>query len=194
MATDALSGPDSRAPDSRHEVRARDEVWLAEVFDAHAREVHRYLRRRLHGGADAATDADDLTAEVFAITWRRRDDVDEPVLAWLYGVARRALIAHRRRVTSLPSVDLGDVADVRDGTSSITADVADLVTEDLSLRRGWLALSERDREVLLLAAWDGLSEAQIAAVLGISVGGASSALSRARMRLRDALADQLADQ
>ncbi len=182
MSTGAPSGPDSRDPD------ARDETWLAEIFDAHARAVHRYLRRRLQGEADPVSDADDLTAEVFAITWRRRDDVAEPVLAWLYGVARRVLIAHRRRVVALPGDDAADA--VCEASSGIAADIADLVTEDLALRRAWSDLTERDREVLLLAAWDGLSESQIAIVLGMSVGGASSALSRARTRLRTGLEDQ----
>lgn len=162
----------------------RDERWLADIFDAHARDVRRYLRRRLQAAADAESDADDLTAEVFAITWRRRDDVAEPTLAWLYGVARRVLAAHRRRVVALaPPID------AEESDLAPTDDVADLVTEDLALRQAWSTLSDRDREILLLAAWEGLSESQIAVMLDVSVGGASSALSRARARLREALSD-----
>ena len=47
------------------------------------------------------------------------------------------------------------------------------------------ALSARDRQILLLSAWEGLDGNQLAAVLGISRGGADAALSRARARLRD---------
>jgi len=162
--------------------RSRDGRWLAGIFDDHAADVHRYARRRLHGAADPNADADDVTAEVFAITWRRRHDVDEPVLAWLYGVARRVVASHRRRVTALPT-DMG----VDDG--DVGSDVGVLVTDDLVLREAWLTLAERDREVLMLAAWEGLTEAQIAVVLDMSVGGASAALSRARTRLREALSE-----
>ena len=164
---------------------SRDERWLAGVFDAHAGAVHRYARRRLRGAADAHADADEVTAEVFAITWRRRDDVDEPVLAWLYGVARRVIASHRRRVIDLPT---GADGEDRIEIEGMDADIADVITDDLALRAAWSTLSPRDREVLLLAAWEGLGEAQIAVVLGTSVGGASAALSRARSRLRDAIA------
>lgn len=160
----------------------RDGQWFAGIFDAHAADVHRFARRRLQGAADPNADADDVTAEVFAITWRRRNDVAEPMLAWLYGVARRVVASHRRRVTPLPTetgVDEGDVE----------SDVAILVTEDRLLVDAWLTLSQRDREVLMLAAWEGLTEAQIAVVLDMSVGGASAALSRARSRLREAIAE-----
>ncbi len=163
------------------EDRSRDERWLAGIFDDHAADVHRYARRRLQGAPDPNADADDVTAEVFAITWRRRHDVDEPVLAWLYGVARRVVASHRRRVIALPT-DMG----VDEGDAD--SDVAVLVTDDRVLRDAWLTLSQRDREVLMLAAWEGLTDSQIAAVLDMSVGGASAALSRARTRLREAMA------
>lgn len=158
---------------------SHDEAWLAAVFDEHAPAVRRYLRRRLVGQASPDADADDLTAEVFAITWRRRADVAEPVLAWLYGVARRVLAKHLRTVVALPIEGSSETEPI--------ADVADLVTDDLSLREAWAGLSPRDREVLLLAAWEGLGEADIAVTLGLSVGGASAALARARRRFRDAL-------
>ena len=48
-----------------------------------------------------------------------------------------------------------------------------------------LALDARDRQVLVLNAWEGLSGDDLAAVLGISRGGADAALSRARARLRE---------
>lgn len=163
----------------RRDPEVKDDVWLAEIFDAHALEVRRYLRRRLAREASPDVDADDLTAEVFAITWRRREDVTDPVLAWLYGVARRVLAAHRRRVIALPTVDVEEDRHV--------IDTADLVSDDLVVKRAWSILSARDREVLLLLAWEGLSEIQVAAVLGLSEGGASAAISRARRRLREAI-------
>jgi len=49
----------------------------------------------------------------------------------------------------------------------------------------------RDRQILLLNAWEGLDGAALAGVLGISRGGADAALSRARSRLREAWAGRL---
>jgi DNA-directed RNA polymerase specialized sigma24 family protein len=58
---------------------------LAGLYDRHARELHRYLARRL----DAAT-ADDLVAETFLIAWQRRERYRPErgsARAWLYGIA-----------------------------------------------------------------------------------------------------------
>ena len=54
------------------------------------------------------------------------------------------------------------------------------------MRQVLARLSPRDRRILLLVAWDGLSGDDLARVLGVSRGGADAALSRARARLRDA--------
>jgi RNA polymerase sigma-70 factor (ECF subfamily) len=48
-------------------------------------------------------------------------------------------------------------------------------------------LSERDREVLLLIAWEGLDRARTAAALGCSSEAVSTRLHRARSRLAAAL-------
>jgi RNA polymerase sigma factor (sigma-70 family) len=163
---------------------SRDSLWLAQTFDDHAMHVRRFFVRRLQG-RDSVIDADDLTAEVFAVAWRRRDDVPhDATLPWLYGVARRVLGSHLRgnsRVIAATDEDLDDVLDEY-------SDPAELVTEDLHLREAWQQLSARDRQVLALVAWEGLSEAGVADVLGITLGGASSAISRARQRFSDSLA------
>ena len=47
------------------------------------------------------------------------------------------------------------------------------------------SLDAEDRDVLLLAGWDGLEAAGIGRVLGCSAGAARMRLSRARQRLED---------
>ena len=157
------------------------------IVEAHAVDVHRYLRRRLAGSADPVFDADDLTAEVFVVAWRRRADIPDEALPWLYGVARRVLANHRRRRIDIP-VDPVDAGGLEDADALEGTDPAELVTDDAVLAQAWLTLSARDREVLRLAAWEGLDGAGLAAALGIGVGGAGAALSRARTRLAEALA------
>jgi RNA polymerase sigma-70 factor (ECF subfamily) len=157
---------------------------LTSLVDSHGAAVHRYLRRRLTTSADPYQDADDLTAEVFIVAWRRGVP-REAELPWLYAVARRVLANHRRRVVDLP---LGDLSDP-DG-ADVADDPADLVTEDLALTAAWRRLSPRDREVLRLVAWEGLSGAELAIALGIGPGGAGAAVSRARARLATEIAAQ----
>lgn len=153
---------------------------LAELFDAHAEQVRRYLYRRLVGMPDPASEADDLTADVFLIAWQRRADIpaEEP-LPWLYAVARRVLANRRRRRTDIPVADLGDLDAIDEGDPGV------LVCDDAILAAAWQQLSPRDREVLRLAAWEGLGGEGLAHALGISAGGAAAALSRARDRFAE---------
>lgn len=160
--------------------RPGDERFTA-LFEAYAAAVHRYLTRRC-----SRPDADDLTAEVFLVAWRRLDDVPaEAALPWLYRTAFHVLANHRRRVVPLPIPDVPE--------PPADDEVADRVLDDLALQRAWLRLSPRDREVLRLAAWEGLDGAELAAALGIGVGGAGAALSRARQRLGAAWREESAD-
>lgn len=143
--------------------------------------VHRYFRRRA-----AHDDCDDLSAEVFAIAWRRREDVPpEAVLPWLYRTAGFVLANHRRVRTDLAVGDAGDVAEL--ASPELRDDPAEAAIASAGMRAAWAALSDRDREVLLLTAWEGLSGRELAEALGISVGGAGAALFRARAALAQAL-------
>jgi len=161
----------------------RDSSWFAEVFDSYADRVHRFFRRRIVG-IGSVVDADDLTAEVFSVTWRRRADVPhDAILAWLYGVARKVLAAHvRQQVRPTISIDQ-DVEEYVDDLS----DPAEIVTDSAQLRAAWHQLNARERQILALVAWEGLTEESVAEVLGVKVGSASSAISRARQRFRELL-------
>ena len=153
------------------------------MVDAHAVDVRRYLYRRLGGTADPGSTADDLTADVLVIAWRRRADIPaDAELPWLYAVARRVLANWRRRPQDVLVADLGDLDAIDE------ADPAEIVSQDVALADAWRSLTPRDREVLRLVAWEGLSGAQLATALGISEGGAAAALSRARARFEESLA------
>lgn len=154
----------------------RDSAWFDELFRTHARSVVRYFARRA-----APSDVEDLAAEVLTVAWRRRRDVPEGgELPWLYRTSAFVLANHRRKARPVPIEDGWDGMD--------DTDPADLAVADDQARRALASLSSRDRQVLLLHAWDGLDGDDLAAVLGISRGGADAALSRARARLRAAWA------
>jgi RNA polymerase sigma-70 factor (ECF subfamily) len=157
-------------------------VTLEEMVDAYAVDVRRYLYRRLMGSADPASTADDLTADVLVVAWRRRGDVPAGAeLPWLYAVARRVLANYRRRPHDVLIADLGELDAIDE------ADPAEIVSENAALAEAWRAISARDREVLRLVAWEGLNGPQLATALGISEGGAAAALSRARSRFEESL-------
>lgn len=135
----------------------------------------RYARHRGLTGADA----EDLVAQTLEIAWRRLDEVpaDEP-LPWLYAVARnlwRNQTRRDRRRRELlarfwpwpPAAACEDPAGLGPG----------------ALRAALASLSEADQEVLRLVAWDGLTPAEIAVVLGCAPVAARARLHRARGRL-----------
>ena len=136
-----------------------------------------YLRRRLY--PLSASDLDDLVEEVLIIAWRRLDDVPEDAqIPWMIGVARNVLRnAHRkyRRQAELQSR-------VRPTAPDQAAE--DKVIADEGVREALRSLSDDDREILLLHAWDGRSAAEIAVVLGITTNAAAVRLSRAEDRFR----------
>jgi RNA polymerase sigma-70 factor (ECF subfamily) len=60
--------------------------------------IYAYVLRRTTAGHD---EVPDIVAEVFVVAWRRRYVIPEPPedRLWLYGVARRVLRDHERRVS-----------------------------------------------------------------------------------------------
>ncbi|MFI6451972.1 RNA polymerase sigma factor [Streptosporangium amethystogenes] len=120
--------------------------------------------------------ADEVVSETFAIAWRRLEDVPEPALPWLLGVARNVLRDNIRAEIRRDALS----AELRAWTED---DVAEQVTERLSVLRALTGLSEDDREILILTAWQGLSPREAAQVVGCSPTTFRVRLHRARRRL-----------
>jgi RNA polymerase sigma-70 factor (ECF subfamily) len=156
--------------------RERFEVLARDV----AEPLYRYAVRRV--GPDLAQD---VVADALLVMWRRLDDIPESgALPWCYAVARRCVSnAQRsqrrqqgllRRITILerPIQDPADEADKAD---------------DEPLHWALLRMTEADRELLRLWAWESLTPAEIAIVLGITANAVSIRLHRARKRLEEEL-------
>jgi RNA polymerase sigma-70 factor, ECF subfamily len=147
-----------------------------QLFADHLRTVSAYVRRRA-----TAEEADDVVAETFLVAWRRLEDVPPEPKGWLLAVARRVL-ANQRRATARRAALLATAA----ATISPPADAGE---GDAPALRALARLSERDRDLLLLAAWDGLTADEIAAVVGCSRVAAKVRLHRARRRLQRKLVE-----
>jgi RNA polymerase sigma-70 factor (ECF subfamily) len=150
---------------------------LESLFAAHAPVVLAYARRR----TDSAT-ADDVLSDVFVVAWRRLEQVPQDPVPWLLACARNILAdaqrGERRRAELIERLRAG-VPSIEPGPK----------LDDRALAGALASLAERDREVLLLIAWDGLSAEQAATVLGCSRRALSMRLHRARKRFSAALAD-----
>jgi RNA polymerase sigma factor (sigma-70 family) len=154
-----------------------DRAAFAVLFEQHHRAILAYCLRRT--GNDR--DAEDATAEAFSVAWRRRRDLPEAPLPWLYGVARRVLANQRRggrRWAGLLDRLRHQPPERGDGRTT-----AGPALEALA------ALRNDDQEVLRLVAWEDLSHAEIATALGISTNAVAIRLHRARQRYARAYAD-----
>ena len=157
--------------------------WFDEVVRSHSRALVRYFARRA-----PYSDAEDLASEVLLIGWRRRDDVPrEAVLPWLYRTAGYVLANYRRKISDLPVDEVPE----RRAEARVGSDPEISALFDDELRGALASVSERDRQILLLHAWEGLDGSELAEVLGISRSGADAALSRARKRLRECWGERL---
>ncbi|MDG4810096.1 sigma-70 family RNA polymerase sigma factor [Micromonospora sp. WMMD1120] len=153
---------------------------VTELFRRHADDIHAYASWRV-GRQDAA----DVVSEVFLVAWRSLHRVRAgEERGWLFGVARTVILARRRQGAAKAALDERMVE------STAVPDTSDHLADDVALRdevrRALHALGERDREVLVTAAWFDLSAAEAARVLGVSRPTYAVRLHRARNRFRDA--------
>ena len=142
-----------------------------------------YLMRRVSSPADAA----DLLAETYLIAWRKLDDVarDEEARLWLYGVARRIASHHHRHervergLAEALRAELGREAPVMRADRNMP--FGDVISASLD------RLKPSDREIIELSAWEQLTPAEIAAVIGMKSGAVRVRLHRIRTAIRTEL-------
>ncbi len=160
-----------------------DRSAVTTLFDRHADRIYRHCFRLT---ADRS-DAEDATATTFLEVWRHHGRVevhDGSALPWLYGVAtnvcrnltrkqRRHLRAVARITEPPPQSDHAEAVVERVDAEERMRQVLDAIEH----------LPQRERDVLALVAWSGLSYEAAAAALDIPIGTVRSRLSRARARL-----------
>ncbi len=148
------------------------------VFQAHHPAVRAYALRR----TDANT-AQDVVAETFLIAWRRSDVLPDDPLPWLFETARRVLANQRRGAAHQRSL-----AD-RLAAEPVAAarDIGDALASASACRAALARLGERDRETLMLVAWEELEPGAAARASGCSRAAFAVRLHRARRRFRHEL-------
>jgi RNA polymerase sigma factor (sigma-70 family) len=127
--------------------------------------------------------AEDITALAFERAYRRRRSFDRhrgEERAWLFGIARNAALDELRRRRRLTNI----VADP--GIADPVVDTADLALRRTAVKAAMQRLSAREREIVALKFHAGLSNAELAAVLGVSESNAGTLLYRVMEKLRRA--------
>jgi RNA polymerase sigma-70 factor (ECF subfamily) len=129
--------------------------------------------------------AEEVTAQVFERAYRKRRSFRPrrgTVDAWLFGIARNAALdelRRRRRRADLETdpADLGAAAPDEHLEGAIRREV---------VRAALRELDQRERELVALKFGGGLTNAEIARVLGVSESNAGTRLHRVLLKLREA--------
>ena len=159
---------------------ASSEAKFREAFTAHFNAINRYCLRRI-----SLDEVNDVTAEIFAVAWRKVDRMPDDALPWLYGVARNEIRNRRRshRRTQALKLKLSGQAESQDlGPEPIIVRNSELQELMTALR----SLSDNDQELLLLHTHEELDYEQMGVALGCSPEAARKRLARAIGRLRRA--------
>lgn len=173
--TSAGTGP---ADDRRllERIRRGDTEGAAELFERYGPALLRFSDRLL---ADRST-AEEVTQEVFVKVISRAHQYDgrAEVASWLFAIAANACRDRRRRERRATVVPLEAVAEPAQRGEGIERRLMDREKRE-AVRAALALLSPEQREALVLARYHGLPYAEIATVLGISVGAVKTRIFRA---------------
>jgi RNA polymerase sigma-70 factor (ECF subfamily) len=164
--------------------RNLDREAFAELFDAFAPRLKSFMIRK--GASPEA--AEDLVQETMISVWRKAglyDPAKGSALTWIFTIARNLRIDRIRKESSMPLAELGDY----DATSD------DLGNDDMLSRKQeskyvQIALAEipvEQKQVVMMAFVDDISQSEIAERLNIPLGTVKSRMRLAYGRLRKSL-------
>jgi RNA polymerase sigma-70 factor, ECF subfamily len=184
----AEPAPAEQATDSELLVRVADRD--REAFDVL---YHRYIRSVFGLALQRLRDrdrAEDAVQEMFAAVWRSAGSYRPergPAAPWLYAIARNAIVDRLRSRSELP-VEPPDMTSDEPGP----AERAESSFVSWRVPRALETLPEREREVVELAYWSGLSQSEVASFLDIPLGTVKTRTRSALAHLADVLEGELA--
>jgi RNA polymerase sigma-70 factor (ECF subfamily) len=151
-----------------------DEEQFDRLYEAHAGAVTDFVYRRI-----PPPQVDDVVAETFLVVWRRIHEVPSEARPWLFGIARNVLMRTARTRGRWHALHVRLATEPQPAMEELAGSVASRT----DLVRAWGKLTAGEREVLTLIAWDGLTVAEAASVLGCQPGTFRMRLMRARRHL-----------
>lgn len=166
--------------------RAGESWAFDDLFDRVARRVHGFLRAR------GAPDPEGLANEALLRAFRNIDTFEgneTQFRAWLFTIARNLLVDERRKQHRRPDAVPTEPARLPEQDVAGAGEVAMEQMVNPRLLRHLDALSDDQREVLLLRVVADLSTEQTAGVVGKSEGAVKGLLHRAIRTLRERMGD-----
>lgn len=166
-----------------------DESALASLYDRYRLILFGLLTRILNSRAEA----EDVLQEVFLQVWRRAGDFDERrgrPFTWLVTLARSRAIDRLRLLASRERVVTAAAQEVREEISDAVEDTLHAEQRE-TVMRALAKLTEEQRQVLLLAYLDGMTQSEIAAKLNSPLGTIKTRMRSAMIKLRELLGEEM---
>lgn len=168
----------------------RDREAFAALYELYFERIYRYARLKVGDQAEA----EDITAAVFLNAWRVVDRFspqgENAFLAWLFRLTHNALIDRYRRQRNVGSLDAVDESALPlEAHFNPEAMLEWQVTVD-ELQHALQALTEEQREVVLLRFVEGLSAREVGEIMGKQEGTVRGMQFRAIEALRRVLSQQ----
>ena len=149
------------------------------IFRAQLPEITRFLARRLEH-----SHVDDIASDLFELAWSKKDSIPAGLeLPWLYKSANYLVANFNRKQAGRNRL----LSIFERPTTSPSAE--SIALADLELSEAWSRLKPAERELITLWSLDGLTNAQIAVVIGTNENTAAIRLTRAKAHLRNLLVD-----
>jgi RNA polymerase sigma-70 factor (ECF subfamily) len=168
-----------------------DQLALAELYDRYRLILFGLLMRILHDRAEA----EDVLQETFLQVWRRANHFDKErgrAFTWLVTIARSRALDRLRAAGSRGRLAIEAAALPREDVGDAAAD-AMRSEEGRTVRAALAELPDEQRRALLLAYFEGLTQAEIAARLGDPLGTVKTRMRAGMIRLRQLLRDEARD-
>jgi len=170
----------------RIEAAKRDPKAFAELYELYVDRIYNYIYYRVSN----VHDAEDLTSRTFyrALSHLQTyEDRGIPLSAWLYRIAHNLVANWHRDRGRRPVVALDELV-LKNRDSECPEDVAESQDSRRFLREGMRKLDPARQELLVLKFSQGLSNAEIGAIMGRSEGAIKSLYHRTLLALRKELA------
>ncbi len=167
-------------------VAERDRAAFEMLYHRYVRSIFGLALRRLRDRQRA----EDAVQETFAAVWRSAASYRPergPAAPWLYAVARNAII-DRLRARTEPAAEAPDLPSGEAGP----AEQAEASFVAWRVHRALEELPEKEREVVELAYWSGMSQSEVAEYLHIPLGTVKTRTRSGLSRLADLLEGELA--
>jgi RNA polymerase sigma-70 factor, ECF subfamily len=172
-----------------HAIARGDEEALASLYDRYRLILFGLILRILH----SRPEAEDVLQDVFIQIWRRAADFDEArgrPFTWLATLARSRTIDRLRALDSRQRTANESLQGVPESVSDAATDT--FLSEQREVVRSALrALPEEQREALVLAYFEGLTQTEIAARLGAPLGTVKTRMRSGMIKLRELLGEKM---